>query len=113
MLHAGVLKKFGLYGLLRIALPLLPEGARHWSSLLLVLLSGNIIYVGLVTIAQKRLDWMLGYSSVMHMGYIFLGIASPNVIGMNGAALLDVRPWHFDRAPLCARGRNSPPHRHA
>ena len=88
MLHAGVLKKFGLYGLLRIALPLLPEGARHWSWLLLVLLLGNIIYVGLVTIAQKRLDWMLGYSSVMHMGYIFLGIASLNVIGLNGAAVL-------------------------
>ena len=88
MLHAGVLKKFGLYGLLRVALPLLPEGARHWRSLLLVLLIGNIIYVGLVTIAQKRLDWMLGYSSVMHMGYIFLGIASANVIGVNGAALL-------------------------
>lgn len=88
MLHAGVLKKFGLYGLLRIALPLLPEGARHWSWLLLVLLLGNIIYVGLVTIAQKRLDWMLGYSSVMHMGYIFLGIASANAIGLNGAAVL-------------------------
>ena len=78
MLHAGVLKKFGLYGLLRLALPLLPEGAQHWNTLLIVLLLGNIIYVGLVTIAQKRLDWMLGYSSVMHMGYIFLGIASGN-----------------------------------
>jgi NADH-quinone oxidoreductase subunit M len=88
MLHAGVLKKFGLYGLLRLALPLLPEGAQHWNTLLIVLLSGNIIYVGLVTIAQKRLDWMLGYSSVMHMGYIFLGIASANLIGLNGAALL-------------------------
>ncbi len=88
MLHAGVLKKFGLYGLLRIALPLLPEGARHWSHLLIVLLLGNIIYIGLVTIAQKRLDWMLGYSSVMHMGYIFLGIASANVLGTTGAATL-------------------------
>ena len=55
MLHAGVLKKFGLYGLLRLAIPLLPEGARHWAGLLVVLLLGNIIYVGLVTIAQKRL----------------------------------------------------------
>jgi NADH-quinone oxidoreductase subunit M len=86
MLHAGVLKKFGLYGLLRLAIPLLPEGARHWTGLLLVLLLGNIIYVGLVTIAQKRLDWMLGYSSVMHMGYIFLGIASANILGTTGAA---------------------------
>src|SRR5213082_56882 len=88
MLHAGVLKKFGLYGLLRLAIPLLPEGARHWTTLLVVLLLGNIIYIGLVTIAQKRLDWMLGYSSVMHMGYIFLGIASAGIVGTTGAATL-------------------------
>src|SRR6266478_2635629 len=88
MLHAGVLKKFGLYGLLRVAIPLLPEGARHWTTLLVVLLLGNIIYVGLVTIAQKRLDWMLGYSSVMHMGYIFLGIASASILGATGAVVL-------------------------
>ncbi|HXM32652.1 MAG TPA: NADH-quinone oxidoreductase subunit M [Chthoniobacterales bacterium] len=88
MLHAGVLKKFGLYGLLRVALPLLPQGAQQWTTLLLVLLLGNIIYIGLVTIAQKRLDWMLGYSSVMHMGYIFLGIASGTLLGTNGAAVL-------------------------
>src|SRR5438309_7931881 len=88
MLHAGVLKKFGLYGLLRLAIPILPEGARHWATLLVVLLLGNIIYVGLVTIAQKRLDWMLGYSSVMHMGYILLGIASAGILGVTGAAVL-------------------------
>src|SRR6184192_2481254 len=88
MLYAGVLKKFGLYGLLRLAIPLLPEGARQWTGLLVVLLLGNIIYVGLVTIAQKRLDRMLGYSSVMHMGYIFLGIASASVLGATGAVVL-------------------------
>jgi NADH-quinone oxidoreductase subunit M len=88
MLHAGVLKKFGLYGLLRLALPLLPEGAQQYNTLLIYLLLGNIIYVGLVTIAQKRLDWMLGYSSVMHMGYIFLGIASGTLLGTSGAAVL-------------------------
>jgi NADH-quinone oxidoreductase subunit M len=87
-LHAGVLKKFGLYGLLRLAIPLLPDGARYWTDLLVVLLLGNIIYVGLVTIAQKRLDWMLGYSSVMHMGYIFLGIASATVLSTTGAVVL-------------------------
>jgi len=88
MLHAGVLKKFGLYGLLRLAVPLLPEGARYWANLLVLLLLGNIIYVGLVTIAQKRLDWMLGYSSVMHMGYVFLGVASASVLGAIGAVVL-------------------------
>jgi NADH-quinone oxidoreductase subunit M len=88
MLHAGVLKKFGLYGLLRLAIPMLPDGAHYWMYLLVILLLGNIIYIGLVTIAQKQLDWMLGYSSVMHMGYIFLGIASANVLGITGAAAL-------------------------
>src|SRR5438552_2612412 len=88
MLHSGVLKKFGLYGLLRLAIPLLPEGTHHWANLLVVLLLGNIIYIGLVTIAQKRLDWMLGYSSVMHMGYIFLGIASATVLSTTGAVVL-------------------------
>lgn len=95
MLHAGVLKKFGLYGLIRLAVPLLPEGARQpilgtWTGIdiLLVLLVGNILYVGLATIAQRKLDLMLGYSSVMHMGYIFLGLAAMNVIGLSGAALL-------------------------
>ena len=88
MLHAGVIKKFGLYGLLRVALPLLPGPAQHYAGLLLLLLVGNIIYCGLATIGQKRLDLMLGYSSVMHMGYIFLGIVSLNVIGATGAALL-------------------------
>jgi NADH-quinone oxidoreductase subunit M len=88
MLHAGVLKKFGLYGLLRLAVPLLPDGAHYWTELLVILLLGNIIYIGLVTIAQRKLDWMLGYSSVMHMGYIFLGIASANALGNTGAATL-------------------------
>ena len=107
MLHAGVLKKFGLYGLLRIALPMLPEGARHWAWLLIILLLGNIIYVGLVTIAQKRLDWMLGYSSVMHMGYIFLGIASGNRARHERRRHPDVRAWAFDRAALRHRGRSA------
>lgn len=88
MLHAGVLKKFGLYGLLRVAVPLLPIGMQAWMNVLLVLLIGNILFVGYVTIAQKRLDTMLGYSSVMHMGYIFLGISSLNLIGLSGASIM-------------------------
>ena len=88
MLHAGVLKKFGLYGLIRIALPLFPEAMHEFNGLLLLLLIGNILYIGYVTVAQKRLDWTVGYSSVMHMGYIFLGLASLNIIGINGAMIL-------------------------
>ena len=76
MLHAGVLKKFGLYGLLRLAIPLLPDGLHAWLNPLLFLLLGNILWVGYVTVSQKRLDFLLGNSSVMHMGYIFLAIAA-------------------------------------
>lgn len=75
MLHAGVLKKFGLYGLLKL-FPLVPEGMKHWLVPLIVLLLGNILWVGMVTINQKRLDSMLANSSVMHMGYVFLAIAA-------------------------------------
>ena len=84
MLHAGVLKKFGLYGLLRLAIPLVPEGMNAWLIPLLVLLLGNILWVGLVTVNQKRLDLMLGNSSVMHMGYIFLAIAALAAATANG-----------------------------
>jgi NADH-quinone oxidoreductase subunit M len=90
MLHSGVLKKFGLYGLLRIALPLLPQGPQvAWvQQALLWMLLGNIIIIGFVTIHQKRLDDLLGNSSVMHMGYIFLGLAAGTEIALKGAVLL-------------------------
>jgi NADH-quinone oxidoreductase subunit M len=101
MLHAGVLKKFGLYGMLRLITPIFPDtilGAKvtflglslSYLDIFLVLIVGNLLYIGLVTIAQKRLDWMLGYSSVMHMGYIFLGIAALNPLSLSGAGVLMV-----------------------
>ncbi|MBI5426424.1 MAG: NADH-quinone oxidoreductase subunit M [Opitutae bacterium] len=91
MLHAGVLKKFGLYGLIQIALPLLPAGAQAWAWPLAVLAAvGNVLVIGFVTIAQRDLKQMLGYSSVMHMGYCFLGIATLSVIGTGGVVLLMV-----------------------
>lgn len=90
MLHAGVLKKFGAYGLLRLALPVFPDAMERYANLLLILLVGNLLVVGLVTISQKRLDWTLGYSSVMHMGYIFLGFAALNELSLSGAGLLMV-----------------------
>jgi NADH-quinone oxidoreductase subunit M len=91
MLHAGVLKKFGLYGLIQVALPLLPAGLAHWSHPLGWLAAiGNIVIVGLITIAQRDLKQYIGYSSVMHMGYAFLGIAAGSVLGVGGVVLLMV-----------------------
>ena len=95
MLHAGVLKKFAVYGMLRTVVPLLPDAWKtpiifgaNGCDLLLYAVIANVLYIGLVTIAQKRLDYILGYSSVMHMGYIFLGISTLNLIGLSGAVLL-------------------------
>ncbi|MBA4137441.1 MAG: NADH-quinone oxidoreductase subunit N [Opitutus sp.] len=91
MLHAGVLKKFGLYGLIQIALPLLPIGAASWAwTLALLAAIGNVLVIGFVTMAQRDLKQMLGYSSVMHMGYCFLGIATLSVVGTGGVVLLMV-----------------------
>jgi NADH-quinone oxidoreductase subunit M len=90
MLHAGVLKKFGLYGLLRIALPLMPDGAKSWLNVLALLCLGNIVYCGLVAMRQKDLNLLIGNSSVAHMGFVFLGIASLTLVGITGAVVVMV-----------------------
>jgi len=91
MLHAGVLKKFGLYGLVQIALPLLPLGVAEWARpLALLAVVGNLLVIGFITIAQRDLKQMVGYSSVMHMGYAFLGIATFTVAGAGGVVLMMV-----------------------
>ena len=88
MLHAGVLKKFGLYGLLQIAIPFLPSGSETWGFWLLLLGLGNILVIGLVTLAQKDLKQRVGYSSVMHMGYAFIGLGTFSILGAGGVLLL-------------------------
>src|SRR5258708_17733718 len=90
MLHAGVLKKFGLYGLLRIALPLMPQGAKEWGPVLAALCLGNILYCGWVAMRQRDLNRLIGNSSVAHVGFCFLGIASLNLIGVTGAVVVMV-----------------------
>ncbi|AHF91176.1 NADH-quinone oxidoreductase subunit N [Opitutaceae bacterium TAV5] len=91
MLHAGVLKKFGLYGLIQIALPLLPQGAGHWVQwIALLAVVGNILVIGFITIAQSDLKQMVGYSSVMHMGYAFLGLAAYSAMGIGGVVMMMV-----------------------
>ena len=88
MLHAGVLKKFGLYGLIRVAIPMAPAGAQTWLEVLAWLALANLLFCSLVAVRQKDLNQLIGNSSVAHMGFIFLGIASLNVIGLTGAVLV-------------------------
>lgn len=88
MLHAGVLKKFGLYGLVQLALPLLPAGGLSWGPYILWLALGNILFVGAITVAQNNLKSMIGNGSVMHMGYCFLGLGVCSSLGASAAIML-------------------------
>lgn len=88
MLHAGVLMKLGSYAILRIAVPALPHGAAEWLPVVAVLCMFNIVYGGLVAVAQKDMKFIVGYSSSSHMGYVLLGVASMTALGINGAVFL-------------------------
>jgi NADH-quinone oxidoreductase subunit M len=88
MLHAGVLKKFGLYGLVQLALPLLPAGGLSWGPYILLLALGNILFVGAITVAQNNLKSMIGNGSVMHMGYCFLGLGVCSSLGASATIML-------------------------
>ncbi|HEY3863285.1 MAG TPA: NADH-quinone oxidoreductase subunit M [Verrucomicrobiae bacterium] len=90
MIHAGVLKKFGLYGLLRVALPLMPESAQRWAAVIAILGLGNIIWCGAAAMRQRDLNLLIGNSSVAHVGFAFLGIASMSLIGFTGAVVIMV-----------------------
>lgn len=88
MMHAGVLMKLGSFCIIMIALPLLPEGAKFWMPVAAVLGCFNIIWGGLVAMAQHDMKFMIGYSSSSHMGYVILGIAALNMTSLTGAVFL-------------------------
>jgi NADH-quinone oxidoreductase subunit M len=85
MLHAGVLMKLGAYGLLRVGIGILPAGAAAWMPLVAVLATINIVYGALAAIAQTDFKFVIGYSSVSHMGLVTLGLATLNRVGIGGA----------------------------
>lgn len=88
MIHAGVLKKIGGYGLIRIGLLVLPDGARIIAPVIAVLALGNVVYAAYICLSQKDLKYIVGYSSVSHMGYVLIGIAALNLISINGAIMM-------------------------
>jgi len=85
MIHAGVLKKIGGYGLIRVGFFILPLGAKFWAPLIAVFAVANVVYAALICLAQKDMKYVVGYSSVSHMGFVLIGFASMNIIGLNGA----------------------------
>ncbi|MSQ36095.1 MAG: NADH-quinone oxidoreductase subunit M [Dehalococcoidia bacterium] len=84
---AGVLLKMGGYGILRIALPLLPEQAHDARVVLAVLAAVSVVYGAVLTLRQRDLKRLIAYSSVSHMGYVLLGVAAMGSVALSGAAL--------------------------
>jgi NADH-quinone oxidoreductase subunit M len=87
MLLAGVVMKLGAYGCLRVAMVLFPEGAAMWKTTIAVLAVIGIVYGAGVALVQKDFKFVIGYSSVSHMGFVLLGLATLNAIGLSGAIL--------------------------
>jgi NADH-quinone oxidoreductase subunit M len=87
MLLAGIVMKLGAYGALRVAMNILPLGFQVWSKRIAVLGVIGIVYAAGVALRQRDLKFVIGYSSVSHMGFVLLGLATANVLGVGGAVL--------------------------
>jgi len=87
MLHAGVLMKLGAYGCLRVAMWIFPEGANYWLLPIAIATLINAVYGASIAMTQRDFKFMIGYSSVSHMGLTLMGLAAANTIGITGAVL--------------------------
>lgn len=87
MFHAGVLMKLGAFASLRVGIMLLPEGAKFWAPLILGLATVNVVYGALIASVQTDFKYVIGFSSVSHMGLVMLGFATLNQEGLTGAGL--------------------------
>ncbi len=113
MVFSGVLSKVGAYGFLRIVLPLYPQAAVHFQTLMLLIALASIVYGSAVAFTQTDARLIVGYSSVAQLGFITLGIFSLNPQGAQGALLqmvnhgLVVAPLLFIVALLAQRAGGS------
>jgi NADH-quinone oxidoreductase subunit M len=87
MLLAGIVMKLGSYAGLRVAMNLFPQGFQMWSKWIAVLAVIGIVYAAAVALRQRDLKFVIGYSSVSHMGFVLLGFATANALGVSGAVL--------------------------
>lgn len=87
MLLAGVEMKVGAFAALRVGLMLLPEGMRAWAPLIIVLATINVVYGAFIAMIQTDFKYVIGFSSVSHMGLVFIGFATLTPEGLTGAGL--------------------------
>ena len=87
MLLAGVEMKVGAFAALRVAIMLLPDGAHYWAPLILALGTVNVVYGALIALIQTDFKYVIGFSSVSHMGLVMIGFATLSKEGLIGAGL--------------------------
>lgn len=87
MFHAGVLMKLGAFAALRVGIMLLPQGAQTWSWLIMTLAAIAVVYGAYIAFVQSDFKYMVGFSSVSHMGLVMLGFSTLNREGLLGAGL--------------------------
>lgn len=87
MLLAGVVMKLGSYSALRFAMVLFPDGLHQWRLLFAGLAVAGIVLGALAALAQKDLKFVVGYSSIAHMGFVLLGLMALDAAGVGGAVL--------------------------
>ncbi len=87
MVHAGVLMKLGSFGIIRLGIQMMPEGAEFWMPALMVLGTIGAVYGAVGALTQRDFKLVSGYSSVSHMGYVLMGLATLSAIGLTGASL--------------------------
>ena len=108
VLLAGILLKMGTYGFVRIALPLLPDAARDWAPWIGILAAIAIVYAALACLAQRDIKRLIAFSSVGHMGFVMLGIATLTEIGISAAVYNMVAHGdHHRHAVLRGRARST------
>ena len=87
MIHAGVLMKLGAYAAIRMGVQLVPDGARVHLPWIVGLALVNVVYGAFIAFRQRDFKYVIGFSSVSHMGLVALGVATMNKTGMTGAGL--------------------------
>ncbi len=87
MIHAGVLMKLGAYASMRVGIQILPEGTVYWMPFIILLTLINVLYGSLIAMRQRDMKYLIGYSSVSHMGLVAMGFAAMNMNGYIGAGV--------------------------
>jgi len=87
MIHAGVLMKLGAYASMRVGIQILPEGTVYWMPFIILLTLINVLYGSLIAMRQNDMKYLIGYSSVSHMGLVTMGFAAMTLNGFMGAGI--------------------------